>query len=290
MDDLQLICDYKDNDNYRKSFIELAQQVFGIDFSEFYTRGLWQEQYKCYSFLEKDKVIANASINLFPLFIEDRTYRALQIGTVMTLPEYRNMGLSRRLIENIFADYNDKIDIFYLFANNSVKDFYPRFGFSKIPQYLFACDLKDCSEHTRLEKIDINDPIQYETLKRVVQNRVLNSKQYDFKDCSYLNLFHLNFVYDDCIYYVREYDTILVFRKNDGHIDLFDYITTEINDVMEILNKTFSSDTDKVVLHFTPYLNTNDFRKKDYNDPDDLFFVRGDISIPDIFHPALAKA
>ena len=56
-----------------------------------------------------------------------RTY--LQLGTVMTHPDYRGMGLSRFLMEWILQNWSDRCDGIYLFANDTVLDFYPKFGF-----------------------------------------------------------------------------------------------------------------------------------------------------------------
>ena len=56
----------------------------------------------------------------------------------MTDPAYRGQGLARRLLERALADWDDDNAAVYLFANDSVLDFYPKFGFVRCPQYQYA--------------------------------------------------------------------------------------------------------------------------------------------------------
>jgi predicted GNAT family acetyltransferase len=53
-----------------------------------------------------------------------KEYQAIQIGTVMTHPDYRKKGLAKKLIEHITAIYEKQSDFIYLFANKTVLDFY----------------------------------------------------------------------------------------------------------------------------------------------------------------------
>ena len=66
----------------------------------------------------------------FKVFGEEKQY--IQLGTVMTHPDYRKKGLSRVLTNKAIADYREKCDLIYLFANSSVLNFYPKFGFGRI--------------------------------------------------------------------------------------------------------------------------------------------------------------
>ena len=108
---------YGKNNELRKSFNNLAQRIFGFDFEQWYQDGYWKEQYIPYSMIDGDKVVANISVNImnFKVFGEEKRY--IQLGTVMTNPDYRNQGLVRILIKKVIDDYGDKCDLMYLFAN-----------------------------------------------------------------------------------------------------------------------------------------------------------------------------
>ena len=72
---------------------------------------------------------ANVSVNRMDFQLDGRRRTYLQLGTVMTHPDYRGMGLSRFLMEWILQNWSDRCDGIYLFANDTVLDFYPKFGF-----------------------------------------------------------------------------------------------------------------------------------------------------------------
>ena len=63
------------------------------------------------------------------LIVNDKTVNGIQIGAVGTLPEYRNKGLSKYLMDLVLDKYQDSTDISFLFANETVTEFYPKFGF-----------------------------------------------------------------------------------------------------------------------------------------------------------------
>lgn len=48
----------------------------------------------------------------------------------MTHPDYRGQGLAKKLLEHVIAKYEDQYDFLYLFANDTVLDFYPKFDLS----------------------------------------------------------------------------------------------------------------------------------------------------------------
>lgn len=155
---LQYIKDYRDNKELRESFFELANNVFGLNFVNWYEKGFWGSNYVPYSYIDDNKVIANVSINIIDMIVHGTQHRALQVGTVMTHPEYRNRGLSEKLMNKVLAEYKDSYDIMYLFANDSVLDFYPKFGFDLVEEYqyftTFTSEIKSIS---KLRKLDVEN-------------------------------------------------------------------------------------------------------------------------------------
>lgn len=87
-----------------------------------------------------------------------------QLGAVATWEPYRGRGLARQLMEQVINDLDEVDQPIILFANNSVLDFYPRFGFRRIPQRRSLakvalqpvgvqaprCDLSNASDQARL--------------------------------------------------------------------------------------------------------------------------------------------
>lgn len=90
--------------------------------------------------------MANVSVNIMDFVILGEEKRYVQIGTVMTDENYRNQGLSRTLIKKILKEWENKCQGIYLYANNSVLNFYPKFGFSVCSEYQYSTFIQDLHE------------------------------------------------------------------------------------------------------------------------------------------------
>lgn len=112
MSEYQLISDYKQNERHKESFNELAKHVFELDFKEWYNKGCWNDNFICYSYVDGEKVIANASINKMVIVSDGEEYKAIQVGTVMTHPDYRHQGLAAKLMDHIIKNMNRTMTFF----------------------------------------------------------------------------------------------------------------------------------------------------------------------------------
>ena len=104
----QLVKQVRENNPLRKSFIDLAVKTFDLSFEEWYQQGYWTDAYIPYAFVERNKVIANASANIIDLRWQGAPRRYIQIGTVMTEPDHRNKGLAGQLIHHILQDWQQE--------------------------------------------------------------------------------------------------------------------------------------------------------------------------------------
>ena len=135
---MKYIKNYKSDDALRLSFDVLAQETFGISFEKWYQSGCWSDAYVPYSVVSDGKVVANASANHMHLVIEGQKVKAIQIGTVMTDPQFRRRGLAQNLIQQIIADYENDVEFFYLAADEDAKSLYQRCGFTEIEEVKYA--------------------------------------------------------------------------------------------------------------------------------------------------------
>ncbi len=113
----------------RRSFFSLAQETFGLDLACWYENGGWQDRYLPHVLVHNGEIAANVSVNRMTFRLDGKLHSWIQLGTVMTHPRYRGMGLSRFLLETVLRRWQDRCECLYLFANDSVLDFYPKFGF-----------------------------------------------------------------------------------------------------------------------------------------------------------------
>ncbi len=122
----------------RRAFDALATQVFGLSFEEWHKAGYWTGRYLPYTLFDGSRAVANVSVNRMSFCYAGRRREYIQLGTVMTAPGYRGQGLGRFLMETVLDEWAPRCDGFYLFANKSALDFYPKFGFSRMPQHQTA--------------------------------------------------------------------------------------------------------------------------------------------------------
>ena len=126
---MNIIHGYRDNKQLRDSFNALAEQTFeGLSFESWYQNGFWGDSYDPHSIVLDGRVVSNVSVNHTDLEIGGQRYKILQLGTVMTDPAYRGRGFGRAIMDYIAREYAD-VDGVYLFGNDSVVDYYPKFGF-----------------------------------------------------------------------------------------------------------------------------------------------------------------
>ncbi|MDD2956547.1 MAG: GNAT family N-acetyltransferase [Oscillospiraceae bacterium] len=135
---MAILSDYFENDRLRGSFNRLAIDTFSLDFEPWHQNGIFHGRYHPCSWEENGEILANISANEFEFQVDGVSRKAVQLGTVMTRPDRRRQGLSRKLMEHVLAYWQAKVDFIFLLANSTVLDFYPRFGFRRIPEICYT--------------------------------------------------------------------------------------------------------------------------------------------------------
>lgn len=116
-----------------------------------------------------DEIIANVSVNIMDMKWGGGIKHFIQLGTVMTEKQYRNQGFIRRIMDEIEADFAGKTDGMYLFANDRVLDFYPKFGYHKAVEFQYS-KMVDTSENRTIKQIPMRDKQAWEVLESAIQN------------------------------------------------------------------------------------------------------------------------
>ncbi|RLQ96294.1 GNAT family N-acetyltransferase [Falsibacillus albus] len=285
---------YQENEELRTSFNHLAQRTFGINFENWHKNGFWTEKYIPYS-LEKDgEIVANVSANLLTLIIDGKEIPAIQIGTVMTAHEHRNKGLSKWLMNKVMEDYEHEVDIIYLFANSSVLDFYPKFGFEPIQETQFFIP---CSGETGcqlpLRKLDPENKNDLTFIYDFVSKRVTNSKTFTAARTTELFMFYCIYVFSDNIYYHEEDEVLAIAKQEEEELHIFDLVLKQEKHLHNTLQKLTTSEIKKIVLHFTPMKSADiHYQNKPFVGSEVLFVKhKNKISFPAIFkHPLTSQA
>jgi len=277
----KMISDYMNNKKYRLSFNKLAANTFGLDFEDWYKNKLFYNKYICYSFVDGDEVIANISINKMDLIIKDQKKKALQIGTVMTHPNYRNQGLSAALMKHIIEKYENDYDVIYLFANDSVLNFYPKFGFRKTEEYFYELDAAQINKkQSRIRKLNKENEEDHNIILRLAENRQPVSQKLGIYNDIWPLLVYCLYEYSNNLYYLEDEDIILIAAREENRLHIYDILSLEPFILDNIIEKIVL-ESDKIIeIHFVPKLMKYNVIKGYKQRENDTLFVKSKEDLP----------
>ena len=256
------------NDKARAGFFALADDVFGLNFEEWHMKGYWSDSYTPYSLIDYGSVVANASANTIQFKFHDVSKLYIQIGTVMTKPSYRNRGLARLIIEEIIRDWEGRCESIYLYANNTVLDFYPKFGFAAEKEYQYSKNI--VPRQAAVRKLNMESPSDVAFFEDYY------SKSNPFSELAMIGNFGLVMFYcssylKDCVYYLEEADAVAIAAFDGQVMTCFDIYCSDGKDFDDILAQTAGPKTDTVAFGFTPKDKAGCFARP--VDGDDALFV-----------------
>jgi len=293
MEDFRIISNYKDSDELRLSFNNLANRTFGIDFEQWYQRGLWNDTYICYSYANENTVVSNVSITKQDLIVKGERKKALQIGTVMTHPDHRNRGLSKNLMNHVLSQYEKTHDLIFLFANKEVVNFYPKFGFEEIRESRFTADIGIGNFiFNKMRKLNTSNNTDLNTIIRLANERIPVSSRFgvDGAQGSLLGWYCLN-VFTEDVYYFEDLDAIAIYKLVEDKLHLFDVIAKEQVHLQKVLSRIALDQVQQLVFHFTPDFPDINPTCTD-SEPEDVLFIKTkSMTMPTCFkYPITAKA
>lgn len=248
----KLVKQIKDNDRLRAGFNQLATKTFELSFEDWYQNGYWTDKYIPYVILDEKEVVANASVNRIELIWQGKPRSYIQIGTVMTNPEYRNQGLSRQILEEILLDWKDNCDGIYLFANDTVLDFYPKFGFEKETQYQYSMSASNLetskAQGRKLDMVKENDRLILQTYYKKSNPFSKLSVVHNYE----LLMFYCSAFMKDFVYYFEEEEVVIIADQNEHTMTCFDIFCDENKKFEDIMATVIFKDTTNIVFEFTP--------------------------------------
>lgn len=252
---------YRDDATLRESFNKLANSIFCLNFEDWYQNGLWTDKYNPYSIVKDGEVIANVSVNQTDLNFDGEIKHFLQLGTVMTKKEFRGQGLIREIMAAIDADYRGKADGIYLFANDNVLDFYPKFGFKKMTEYLYSKQITNSGE-CQFVKTPMYEKIAWEQLRSAMKRNIFQGRL-DLIYNPELILFYVTKFMQEDVYYHADSDTYVIAEFEGEEVFLHNIFSGTLN-TLDKVTALFGRDIKKVKLGFVP-------KKKDCCESAELF-------------------
>lgn len=288
---MQLLIDYMRNDELRHMLNEMTEETFGFSFETWYCAGCFEGEYIPFSFADDGKILANASANIMRMSVYGENKRFIQIGTVLTRPQYRNRGLARKLIQEILRVYESKADGFYLFGNLNALGFYEKLGFEHMAEYRWYLKNRVSGSSLKAPFVRAGKGLM-EHYRYVLAHAQINAVLDQINRRS-LQLFYTLDMED--VYYCEELDCFAVMNINEDTLYLDSIVSTKrlsMTDVLERIDGEYAN----AVLGFTP--NEDDqklFEKERYEGGDDYrLFCMGEqlscISNEKLFFPVMSHA
>lgn len=260
---------YKDDDKMRKSLNELTEKNFWFNFENWYTNGFWGDKFIPYSLADGNKVIAHVSVNIMDFNLDGTDKHYIQIGTVMTDKDYRGQGLGRYLMQKVIDEYKEKSDGIYLFGNDSVMNFYPKFGSIKSKEYQYSKDINSINNVKKIQQVDMSDKSKWEDFFNTVKNSVSNDRF--TMDNPGLIAFWTR--WSSSVYYLAEEDTYIIADVEGEKLFIKQIIASRKVNLETVIN-SFGCDIKKVTLGFTPK-DVTGYTIDEYHEEDCTLFILG---------------
>lgn len=255
----------------REGYFRLANKIFGLRFEEWYDSGYWDDKFIPYVLYDHDVAVSSVAVCVNDVSWQNTVKRYVQISTVMTLPEYREKGLNGWLMEYALSAWADKCDAIYLLGNDSVVDYYPKYGFREFVEYDFTVPVRRTNGTSR--KLDLNNKDdfalmikKYETSNPFTGLKVDNIGQF---------VFHcLQFLPND-IYYLEQYDAVALAKHNGNTLTCYDVFTDRDCSLGDILGVLADESTEYALLGFTPTSSDNCSIVPSQEEDNHLFVIPG---------------
>lgn len=267
----EIIKNYRDNDLLRHSFNELAKKTFDLDFEDWYQNGFWSDNYIPYSLVKDGRVVANVSVNKTDMAFAGVVKHFLQLGTVMTDEAYRNQGFIREIMKQINDDYLGKADGIYLFANDSVLDFYPKFGFQQSKEYQYSREITNTGA-CQFEPLLMDSPARWKLLEDAMETNIFHGR-FDMIQNNGLILFYVTKYMQENVYYHCPSDTYVIADTDGKNLflhNVFSGTLTELDQVIELFGKGIRH----VTLGFVP-MDPEKYEVTEVHEEDCTLFIKG---------------
>ncbi|MEO1054763.1 MAG: GNAT family N-acetyltransferase [Bacteroidota bacterium] len=264
--------DFKHDDSIRTSFNKLTNAVFGFSLENWYQDGFWGDYYVPYALLHNNEVVSNVSINRIEFDIQNERKVGIQIGTVMTDEKYRNQGLNKFILNHIIKEWEGRSDFIYLFANDSVLDFYPKFNFEEVEEYQCVKSINTHPTTSSLKRLNVENKADVALLMETVKMSIPMSTVSMVNNVSLIMFYCMSYK-KNSIFYIEELEAIVIADFEGNTLFLNDVFSKEPVALNDLIRAMSNEKVNRVALGFTP-LNDTGFEKRLLQGGDTLFMLK----------------
>jgi len=226
---------YFDAPDAKASFERYAKKIFGLDFSRWKARGLWDNQYKPFSAFAGGECVASICVYPSEMRVGGVKRKGAQLLTVGTLPEYRSQGIQGEIWKRVKAWIDQECDFTFLFTDESAAGFYERLGLRRQPEYFETVQCPPLASHAglRLEKLNLEQDSDYTIVARLAKEREMVSNRLGFLNPNLL-LFMFLYLYQNQSYYLEDIDTVIVVEETEDRLRIHDIVANKMPKLSDI--------------------------------------------------------
>lgn len=276
----QILTNHRHDPALREAYYRFMDEVFpGIDFRRWFDQGHWSEAYMPHSIVDGDRMIANASVMHMNVWVQNSLVPAIQIGAVGTVEDYRYRGLSRLLMEHLLEKFAHRVELIFLFANESVIDFYPRFGFRRAHEVVFVATRDLPSPRYSARRLDLADAADMAIARELIAERDDPTRLFGASDFGHITWFYILNGFGQRLRYLEDEQILFILSEKDGHVHIWDAIARAPFDLSAILPKILPCQQPQSVhYYFSP--DRIPFTYDSVAEPEDSYlYVRGRFSL-----------
>jgi hypothetical protein len=180
-------------------------------------------------------------------------------------------------MNTVIEEFENKVDFMYLFSNETVLEFYPKFGFKAVEEHIFSIDFPldfptdfnmNFSNFTNpttptpsslaqasIRKLDVCQAEDLRLITKFASERLPVSQRFGTNNTKGIVMYYCLNVFSDHIYYLENEDVIAIYQQENNQMDVFDIISINVINEMNIhniLTTIADKDTEKITFHFTP--------------------------------------
>jgi hypothetical protein len=276
---LQVIRITADDTRWHSRFFSFVGQVFaGLDFRLWAERGGWDSRYEVFAMVEDGRILATVGRSRMDFVINDKNVPGFQLGAVATHVERRHEGLSRRLIECVLDGVGADQPII-LFANDTVLDFYPRFGFKRTRQKRFIAIITRDPAGPRARPFAIENPTDRSRLAHLCARAEAPGSALSARNYYHILLWHLTYRPIQA-FWLDGVDAFVVIEASGGRLVVHECIADRRFDLFAVLPHLITEPVSEVEFGFDPAAWLSKCEVDVSDDDEALLFVRGDAISP----------
>lgn len=237
-------------------------------------RGSWTNDYEVFAILDGGSVVSTIGRSRMNLVIDGKDRVGYQLGAVATLEPYRGRGLARQLMKWVIDDLDAVDQPVILFANNSVLDFYPRFGFRRIPQRRSLATVALQPADVQAPCCNLSDASDRSRLATLCFRALPTQGRLTARDYYWLALWNLS-CGPATVSWVPEFEAAVAWAVDNGRLVIHDVLATQPFDLSLIVPMLIARPVTEVELLIDPEDFWPTMDHPDFNDSGSALFARG---------------